>query len=66
MLQLTEQDRRRIFNLGYFTWVEQQGVSVEDFVAREDQAFWRSLQDLVPLWDEAIRTFNARSGGGAA
>ena len=66
MLRLTDEDRRRIFNLGYFTWVEQQGVSVEDFVAREDQAFWRSLRDLVPLWDEAIRTFNARSGRGAA
>ena len=62
MLQLTEEDRRRVFNLGYFTWVEQQGVSVEDFVAREDQAFWRSLRDLLPEWDEAIRVFNARSG----
>jgi cysteine synthase len=62
MLQLTEEDRRRVFNLGYFTWVEQQGVSVEDFVAREDQAFWRSLRDLLLEWDEAIRAFNARSG----
>ena len=62
MLHLTEEDRRRVFNLGYFTWVEQQGVSVEDFVAREDQAFWRSLRDLLPEWDEAIRVFNARSG----
>jgi cysteine synthase len=62
MLYLTEEDRRRVFNLGYFTWVEQQGVSVEDFVVREDQAFWRSLRDLLPEWDEAIRAFNARSG----
>jgi cysteine synthase len=61
-LHLTGEDRRRVFNLGYFTWVEQQGVSVEDFVAREDQAFWRSLRDLLPEWDEAIRAFNARSG----
>jgi cysteine synthase A len=62
MLHLTDEDRRRVFNLGYFTWVEQQGVSVEDFVVREDQAFWRSLRDLLPEWDEAIRAFNARSG----
>jgi cysteine synthase A len=62
MLHLTDEDRRRVFNLGYFTWVEQQGVSVEDFVARQDQAFWRSLRDLLPEWDEAIRAFNARSG----
>jgi cysteine synthase A len=66
MLQLTDEDRRRIFNLGYFTWVEQQGVSVEDFVAREDQMFWRSLRDLLPQWDEAIRAFNGRAGAGDA
>ena len=24
-------DKKRIFNLGYFTWVEQQGVSLEEF-----------------------------------
>jgi integrase len=66
MLQLTNEDRRRIFNLGYFTWVEQQGVSVEDFVAREDQTFWRSLRDLLPQWDKAIRAFNVRAGAGEA
>jgi cysteine synthase A len=65
MLELTDEDRRRIFNLGYFTWVEQQGVPVEDFVAREDEAFWRSLRDLLPQWDEAIRAFNARAGEAA-
>jgi cysteine synthase A len=66
MLELTDEDRRRIFNLGYFTWVEQQGVAVEDFVARADQAFWRDLRELLPQWDEAIRAFNARAGGEAA
>ncbi len=62
MLQLTDEDRDRIFNLGYFTWVEQQGVSIEDFTARREQGFWRGLRDLMPAWDEAIRAFNARSG----
>jgi len=62
MLELTREDRERIFNLGYYTWVEQQGVSVEDFQVRRDQAFWRGLLDLVPAWDEAIRAFNARTG----
>ncbi len=62
MAQLTDEDRDRVFNLGYFTWVEQQGVSIEDFTARRDQGFWRGLRDLMPAWDEAIRAFNARSG----
>jgi hypothetical protein len=65
-LQLTDEDRLRIFNLGYFTWVEQQGVSVEDFVARRDQAFWRALREQMPAWDEAIRELNARAGTAGA
>ena len=35
-LELGRVERERIFNLGYFTWVEQQGVSLEDFEARRD------------------------------
>ena len=31
-------DRNRIFNLGYFTWVEQQGVSLDDFEARRGRS----------------------------
>jgi cysteine synthase len=62
LLDLTERDRERIFNLGYFTWVEQQGVSLEDFVARKKQSFWTDLHPLLDAWDERIEEFNARSG----
>jgi hypothetical protein len=62
MLDLTHADRTRIFNLGYYTWVEQQGVSVEEFDARRDQRFWREMRDIIPLWDQMIREFNARTG----
>jgi cysteine synthase len=61
-LELTREDRERIFNLGYFTWVEQQDVPIEDFTARRDQAFWRGLREQVPAWDEGIRELNARTG----
>jgi cysteine synthase A len=56
--ELSHVDRKRIFNLGYFTWVEQQGVSSEEFVARRDQAFWRKLRDNLPVWDQMIADFN--------
>jgi cysteine synthase len=62
VLDCTDADRERIFNLGYFTWVEQQGVSVEDFEARRSQSFWRSLHELVPIWDAMIEEFNERTG----
>jgi len=66
VLELTEAERERVFNLGYFTWVEQQGVSIGDFVARRSQSFWRALRDLVPVWDAMIEDFNARSGASEA
>ena len=65
LLELTHVDRKRIFNLGYFTWVEQQGVSLAEFNARSKQSFWDGLLDLVPAWDAMIAEFNARSGAGA-
>ena len=43
LLETTKRDRERIFDLGYFTWVEQQGLSFEDFVARRQASFWSAL-----------------------
>ena len=65
VLELSHVDRKRIFNLGYFTWVEQQGVSLEDFTVRAKQSFWDKLLDLAPAWDAMIERFNAESGAAA-
>ncbi|RTL67913.1 MAG: pyridoxal-phosphate dependent enzyme [Hyphomicrobiales bacterium] len=62
MIEATGFDRERIFNLGYFTWVEQQGISVADFDRRKRQDFWTGLHALVPQWDEMITAFNRDSG----
>jgi cysteine synthase len=66
VLDLTHAGRKRIFNLGYYTWVEQQGVSVEDFDRRKSQDFWRGLVDTIPAWDRLIDDFNAEVGGSNA
>jgi cysteine synthase len=60
--ELTFEERLRVFNLGYFTWVEQQGVSAEDFLARRDPAFWRDVRGRAASWDAAIEAFNTRTG----
>jgi cysteine synthase A len=60
--ELTHQTRKRVFNLGYYTWVEQQGVSVEDFDSRRNPSFWRALQDSIPAWDKLISDFNDDTG----
>ena len=62
LLETTTRDRDRIFDLGYYTWVEQRGTSVEDFVARRDPAFWVGLRSRLEAWDEMIADFNARTG----
>ena len=64
VLELTHVDRSRIFNLGYFTWVEQQGVQLEAFERRRGQGFWRELRQAAPAWDALIAEFNARAGWG--
>src|SRR5262249_23692014 len=62
VLELTHGERTRIFNLGYYTWVEQQGVSLEAFERRRDQGFWRGVQQAAPAWDALIKEFNAATG----
>jgi len=64
VLELTHAERSRIFNLGYFTWVEQQGVTLEDFENRRNQGFWTQLREAGPAWDELITEFNVRAGFG--
>jgi len=57
-LELSHMDKKRIFNLGYFTWVEQQGVSLEEFEKRKDQKFWNSHYDYMLSLDNQIKEFN--------
>ena len=58
--ELNHMDRQAIFNLGYYTWVEQQGVSIEDFNIRKSQDFWNGLRKYIGQWDQLIEAFNAR------
>jgi cysteine synthase len=64
VLELTHAERSRIFNLGYFTWVEQQGVALAEFEERRGQGFWRGVREALPALDELIGEFNERAGFG--
>jgi cysteine synthase len=61
VLDLDEREQRRIFNLGYFTWVEQLGLDTGTFTARRDQAWWDAMVPVVDQWDELIVGFNAET-----
>lgn len=62
VLELDQRERRRIFNLGYYTWVEQQGIELEDFDIRAKQSFWQGIADQVGEWDRMIDDFNRETG----
>lgn len=64
VLDLDDRGRNRIFNLGYFTWVEQLGLDIETFTARRDQSWWDDLVPKVAAWDELILDFNEQTGLG--
>jgi len=56
-------DRRRIHNLKYFTWVEQQGKTYEEIQAQwYDPHYWSGIHGQVAEMDELITAFNERTG----
>jgi len=59
MLELSQNDKERIFNLGYYTWVEQQGVSLSNFEKRKNQQFWLNHYNHMISLDDRIEKFNA-------
>lgn len=63
MLELSYYDRKRMHNLKYFTWVEQQGKTVEELNAQwYDEDYWTSQYAKVDEWDEKIIEFNKKTG----
>jgi hypothetical protein len=60
---LTYMGQKRIHNLKYFTWVEQQGKTYEEIQAQWYQRdYWTELQEQIPEIDERIKEFNDRVG----
>jgi len=59
MLELRYPDRRRVHNLKYFTWVEQQGKTYADIQAMWNQPdYWTDVQKQAGEIDELIVEFN--------
>jgi cysteine synthase len=57
--ELTHYERKAIHNLKYFTWVEQQGKTVEQLDAQWNPEYWQKLlEDEVVEFDKLINEFN--------
>ena len=61
--ELSYYDKKAIHNLKYFTWVEQQGKTVEELNAQwyEDN-YWSERFSVTPQWDKLIESFNSTVG----
>ena len=58
--ELTYYERKAIHNLKYYTWVEQQGKTLEELNAQWDPEYWRALfEDEVAGFDRLIESFNS-------
>lgn len=62
MRELGYYDRKMLHNLKYFTWVEQQGRTVDELRELWDPDFWVETHAQVDEWDGYIREFNERTG----
>ncbi|MCK9207763.1 MAG: pyridoxal-phosphate dependent enzyme [Salinivirgaceae bacterium] len=63
MKELGYHDQKAIHNLKYFTWVEQQGKTVEELNRLwNDACFWPNMFNQVYEWDVLIEQFNERTG----
>ena len=63
MTELDYYGRKRIHNLKYFTWVEQQGKSYEEIQAQwYEDSYWRNIRECVEPLDALIADFNRMSG----
>jgi cysteine synthase len=63
LLELRYTDRRRVHNLKYYTWVEQQGRTYEEIQAQwYDPNYWTDVQKQADQIDELIVEFNKEVG----
>lgn len=63
LLELRYPDRRRVHNLKYYTWVEQQGKTYDEIQAQWYQPdYWHAVQTQADEIDALIEEFNADVG----
>ena len=61
LLELRYEDRKRIHNLKYYTWVEQQGKTLEEINAQwYDRDYWQNIYRTRDALDEMIVAFNEK------
>lgn len=62
MLELTYYERKRVHNLKYYTWIEQQGKELKELNSQwyDYDNYWSSIHNQVPEMDQLILEFNKK------
>ncbi len=65
VLELSYPERKRVHNLKYFTWIEQQGRDLEELNSQwyDYDTYWPEIQNQIVKIDDLIKSFNARVEG---
>jgi cysteine synthase len=62
-IELNYRDRKRVHNLKYFTWVEQQGKTYEEILEQWNPKYWSDIfENEVVYFNELINEFNEEVG----
>jgi len=60
LLELSYRDKKRIHNLKYYTWVEQQGKTYQEIMQQWEPEYWReTFETNLDELDKAIEEFNS-------
>ena len=62
MAELNYYDRKRVHNLKYYTWVEQQGRTAQELNDLWYGSVWEDVHKQADALDELIRAFNEETG----
>ncbi|MHA1122015.1 MAG: pyridoxal-5-phosphate-dependent protein subunit beta, partial [Candidatus Heimdallarchaeota archaeon] len=64
MVELRYFEKQRIHQLKYFTWVEQQGKSVDELNRQwyDEEDYWNQIYQAAPQLDNLIKNFNKEVG----
>ena len=64
MMEINYQDRKRIHNLKYYTWIEQQAKELNELNAQwyDHENYWTPMMKQANQIDELIEAFNQRIG----
>ncbi|HEB11628.1 MAG TPA: hypothetical protein ENI06_10500 [Spirochaetales bacterium] len=62
MLELTYYERKRVHNLKYYTWIEQQGKELKELNSQwyDYDNYWSGIHNQVPEMDQLILEFNKK------